>query len=113
MRPKLSPSSAIASSTFAVCPPFINRLVSMSDDNGLAASFFACACATPLHSVGGTTRFTSPTSNAASAMKGSPSSSASAARWYPSICGTSRLDAASGHRPRLTKGMENAALSPA
>ena len=80
MRPKLSPSSAITSSTFACCPPFINRLVSMSDDNGLAASFFACACATPLHSVGGTTRFTRPTSSAASAMKGSPNSNASAAR---------------------------------
>ena len=45
MRPKLSPSSAITSSTFAVCPPFINRLVSMSDDKGLTASFLPCAWA--------------------------------------------------------------------
>ncbi len=46
-------------------------------------------------------------------MKGSPSSSASAARWWPNMRGASRLLAASGTRPRLTKGIENAALSPA
>ena len=46
-------------------------------------------------------------------MKGSPSNNASAARWYPIICGTSRLEAASGHRPRFTNGIEKAALSPA
>ena len=54
---------------------------SRSAKTGAAASL-AWACATPpLHSVGGNTRLTRPTSRAAGKEAGSPSSSASAARW--------------------------------
>ena len=81
MRPKLAPSSAICAATVADCPFFIRRLVSISAASGLPASLRAAACAATLASDGGTTRFTSPTSSAASAKKGSPSNSASAARW--------------------------------
>src|SRR4029079_4394504 len=79
-REKLCPSSAICCSTSCCWPFFISRLVSISEPIGVAASLCAAACATPLASVGGTTRLTRPTSSAASAMKGSPSSNASAAR---------------------------------
>jgi hypothetical protein len=80
IRAKLWPSSAICCRISCCWPFFIRRLVSTSALSGLAVSFCAAAWATLLASVGGTTRLTSPTSSAASAMKGSPSSSASAAR---------------------------------
>ena len=50
---------------------------------------------------------------AVAAEKGSASISSSAARAWPITRGRSRLDPASGERPRLTKGIEKRAPSPA
>jgi hypothetical protein len=80
MRPKCAPSSSMRRSTASCCAPFISCLVVTRLASGLAASLRACCWAKVLHSVGGSTRLTRPTSSAASAMKGSPISSASAAR---------------------------------
>ena len=99
--------------TFKALSFFIKRLVSMTDASGLDASLSACWRARALASPGGTMRLIRPSSSAVSAVIGSPSIKASAARTWPIRRGTSRLEAASGHKPRFTNGMENAALSPA
>jgi hypothetical protein len=63
--------------------------------------------------VGGNTLLIMPISKAVSTKKGSPKSNASAALWGPMTSDANRLEPASGHKPKFTKGIEKAALSPA
>ena len=73
------------------------------------AAFMASASTSP----GGTTALTRPQACAAAASSGRPITRSSNARRCPIRRGASRLEAASGTRPRLTNGVEKRASVPA
>ena len=76
-----------------------------TDSTGSAATASAASRAWASNLSAGITSFTSPAAIAFSTPNGRPSSSSSAARWYPASMGRSMLDPPSGASPSGTKGI--------
>ena len=106
-----APSRAMVCRICSRCGPRISCLASRTAPGGKLLKRSAMRRAWLATSPAGSTALAIPHSTACSGVKGSPSSSFSAARRWPISCGTTRLDANSGTRPSATKGIASRASS--